>query len=71
MGMAKRNLNYIDLFAGAGGISKGLEGEGFENIFINKNYISDEVEKVLNYNEEWGKKKLKKEDLLKKVTMRI
>lgn len=33
MGMAKRNLNYIDLFAGAGGISKGLEGEGFENIF--------------------------------------
>ena len=41
-----------------------VEGAGFINIFINKNYISDEVEKVLKYNEEWGKKKLKKERVL-------
>ena len=41
-----------------------VEGAGFINIFINKNYISDEVKKVLKYNEEWGKKKLKKERVL-------
>ena len=41
-----------------------VEGAGFINIFINKNYISDEVEKVLKHNEEWGKKKLKKERVL-------
>jgi len=34
MKMTKKNINYIDLFAGAGGISKGFELEkGFENIF--------------------------------------
>ncbi len=32
--MTKNKINYIDLFAGAGGISKGFELEkGFENIF--------------------------------------
>ena len=33
LGLPKRKINYIDLFAGAGGISKGFDQEGFENIF--------------------------------------
>ena len=41
-----------------------VEGAGFINIFINKKYISDEVEKVLKCDEEWGKKKLKKGKVL-------
>ena len=41
-----------------------VEGAGFINIFINKKYISDEVEKVLKFDEEWGKKKLKKGKVL-------
>lgn len=41
-----------------------VEGAGFINIFINENYISDEVERVLKCNEDWGKKKLKKERVL-------
>ncbi len=31
--MKKSKINYIDLFAGAGGISKGFELEEFENVF--------------------------------------
>ena len=41
-----------------------MEGAGFINVFINENYISDEVERVLKCNEDWGKKKLKKEKVL-------
>ena len=41
-----------------------VEGAGFINVFINENYISDEVERVLKCNEDWGKKKLKKGKVL-------
>ena len=41
-----------------------VEGAGFINIFINKNYISNEVEKVLKFDEGWGRKKVKKERVL-------
>ena len=41
-----------------------VEGAGFINVFINENYISDEVERVLKYNKDWGKKKLKKGKVL-------
>ena len=37
-----------------------VEGAGFINVFINENYISEEVETVLKCDQEWGKKKLKK-----------
>ena len=37
-----------------------VEGAGFINIFINKNYISDEVETVLKCDQDWGNKKVKK-----------
>ena len=40
------------------------EGAGFINIFINQHHISDEVEKVLKYDKEWGKKNLKKGKVL-------
>ena len=41
-----------------------VEGAGFINIFINKNYISDEVETVLKFDQDWGNKKVKKERVL-------
>ena len=41
-----------------------MEGAGFINVFINENYISDEVERALKCNEDWGKKKLKKGKVL-------
>ncbi|MBM3910919.1 MAG: DNA cytosine methyltransferase [Thaumarchaeota archaeon] len=31
--MRTRRINYIDLFCGVGGMSRGFENEGFENIF--------------------------------------
>jgi DNA (cytosine-5)-methyltransferase 1 len=37
----KNNMNYIDLFCGAGGFSLGFDNEEFENIFsidIEKNF---------------------------------
>ena len=37
-----------------------VEGAGFINIFINKNYISDEVETVLKCDQDWGNKNVKK-----------
>ena len=41
-----------------------VEGAGFINIFISQNHISNEVEKVLKYDKEWGKKNLKKGKVL-------
>tara|TARA_Y100001980_G_C14545420_1_gene324972 strand:+ start:598 stop:2304 length:1707 start_codon:yes stop_codon:yes gene_type:complete len=41
-----------------------VEGAGFINVFVNKIHISDEIEKVLKYDEKWGKKKIKKGKVL-------
>ena len=40
-----KNLNFIDLFAGCGGFSLGLEFSGFTPIFVNE--ISNEAMQVM------------------------
>ena len=36
MSIRERNLNFVDLFAGGGGLSLGLEEAGFRPVFVNE-----------------------------------